>query len=207
MHARILAAVALTLPLSARAAGPGPEIAVRTGFSLPFGSIAGNAGSLSDAFTGLVPIGAELGWRLTPNLYAGAAFGYAFGLTKNCPPGDRCSGHDVGLGIDVRYHALPDERIDPWIGVGAGYEWLSLSTNTGSNRIDLTADGFEFVHADFGADFFATRNVRVGPVVQLRVGRYRGAKVATASGSASASFTDKTVHEFLTFGVKVSLLF
>jgi hypothetical protein len=206
MHSRTLAAVALALPFSARAAGPGAEIAVQTGFSLPFGSIAGNSGSLSDAFSGFVPIGAELGWRFTPNLYGGAAFSYAFGFAKNCPPGVSCSGHDVGLGIDVRYHVLPDERVDPWIGVGAGYEWLSLSA-TGANSADLTADGFEFVHADFGADFVAAPNVRVGPFVQLRVGEYKGAKVNTASGSASGDFTDKTLHEFLTFGAKVRFLF
>jgi hypothetical protein len=207
MQSKILAAaVALAMPFPVRGAEPGPEIGLRTGFSLPFGSLAQNSGSLSDGFTGFVPIGAELGWRFTPNLYVGAAFSYAFGLTKNCPPGDSCSGHDIGLGIDLRYHVQPDERIDPWVGVGAGYEWLGLSETSAGSTTDLRLDGFEFVHAEVGADFVASRNVRVGPFLQFAVGQYKGANASSGGTSFSADIANKTLHEFLTFGARLRFL-
>jgi len=203
----LAAAIAVAAPFAARAAGPGPEIGMRTGFTLPFGKVADSAtASLSDAFHEFVPLGLELGWRFTPNLYAGATVTYAVGLPKDCPSGSRCSGHDVILDLDLRFHALPDERIDPWFGIGAGYEWLGLSETQGGTTADASADGFEFVHAQVGADYVASGNVRLGPFVEFALGQYTGVSISSGGLTLSRDIPDKTLHEFLTFGLRVSFL-
>jgi len=208
MQSRILAAaIALAAPFAARAE-TGAEIGLRTGFAVPFGKIDGTAsGSLSDLFTGFIPIGIDLGWRFTPNFSAGLAGKYAFGITTNCPSGDRCSGHDVSLGLELRYHVQPDQRFDPWVGIGAGYEWLSVSETSGGNTVNVGADGFEFVHAQVGADFTVSNNVRIGPFVQLTLGQYKSENASVNGGPTRfVDVTNKALHEFLTFGVRVIFL-
>ena len=117
-----MAAVALALPVAARAGDTGPELAFRTGFSFPFGHFTGappgsSPVAVSDLFHGFVPLGVEAGFRFTPDVYAGLVFQYAIGLWNGCPSNMSCSGHDVGLGFDVRYHPLPGRQVDPWFGI------------------------------------------------------------------------------------------
>ena len=98
-----------------------------------------------------VPLIGDLGFRFTPNLYLGVTGSYQLGLPKNCASGVSCSGHLVTLGLDVRYHLLPDLQFDPWVGLGLGYEWFGLSASAGGSTADATANGFEFVHFQLGA--------------------------------------------------------
>ena len=203
----LVAAIAVAAPFTALAVEPGLEIALRTGFTLPFGSIDGSpSSSLSDGFTGFVPIGAELGWRFTPNLFAGMSGSYAFGLAKNCPSASSCSGHDASFGIELRYHALPDDRIDPWFGLGAGYEWFSTSNTIGGTTLDANADGVEFVHAQLGTDLQTSRNVHVGPFIQFSLGQYRLVEFSSGGSTTRREIANKVLHEFLTFGVRMSFL-
>ncbi|HYV68468.1 MAG TPA: outer membrane beta-barrel protein [Myxococcales bacterium] len=149
----LAAAVAVAAPMAARAA-PRAEIGLRTGFALPLGDFSSGA-PVSDAFNGFVPLGIELGVRYTPELSALVSFGYSLGLTTNCPAGDSCSGHQINLGLDLRYHLRPNQSIDPWIGLGTAFEWLGLSESGGIN-LDVTLNGFEYFHVQLGADM-ATR--------------------------------------------------
>jgi len=145
-----------------------------------------------------VPLGVEAGFRFTPDVYAGLVFQYAIGLWNGCPSNMSCSGHDVGLGFDVRYHALPGGQVDPWFGIGAGYEWLSFSQSQPGFEFDLRMNGFEFVHLDVGADFVASPNMRIGPFLQFKLAQFRD--------SNSGEIMDRALHEFLTLGVRASFL-
>jgi hypothetical protein len=207
MRGNILgAAIALAAPFSARAVEPGLEIALRTGFALPFGNVAGDTSSaLSDLFSGFVPLGAELGWRSSPNLFTGMSGSYALGVTKNCPS-TSCSGHDAAIGIEIRYHALPDERIDPWFGIGAGYEWLSTSQTVRGTTAIANVEGVEFVHAEAGADVATPGNVRVGPFIRFSLGQYRRAESGSGGTTISGEITPKALHQFLTLGVRMGFV-
>ena len=201
MKSRLFAAaITLVAPFVARAADTGPELAFRTGFSFPLGNFTGAAPgfspvAISDLFYGFVPLGAEAGYRFTPNLYAGLVFQYGIGVPRRCPG---CSGHDVGLGLDVRYHALPGGQVDPWFSVGAGYEWLSRAQSQGGFSSDLELNGFELVHLDVGADFMASPNLRMGSFLEFKLAQFRN--------SSGGEISDKALHEFLTLGVRVSFL-
>ena len=152
-----MAAVAMALPVAARAGDTGPELAFRTGFSFPFGHFTGappgsSPVAVSDLFHGFVPLGVEAGLRFTPDVYAGLVFQYAIGLWNGCPSNMSCSGHDVGLGFDVRYHPLPGRQVDSWFGIGAGYEWISFAQSQPGFSSDTGLNGFELLHLDVGAD-------------------------------------------------------
>src|SRR2546423_15014284 len=122
---------------------------------------------------------------------------YAFGLAKNCPSASSCSGHDASFGIELRYHALPDDRIDPWFGIGAGYQWFSSSNTIGGTTLDANADGVEFVHAQLGADLLTSRNVHVGPFIQFSLGQYRLGAVHLPRSRPGRGIAEKGLQEVL----------
>ena len=194
------AVFAFAAPFAARAE-PRAEIGMRTGFALPVGNLASGF-AMSNLFNGFVPLGVELGMRYTPALSALITFGYSFGLTTNCPTGVSCSGHQINLGLDLRYHMRPHEGVDPWVGLGMGFEWLGYSQSAGGVSADATFNGFEYFHVQLGADLAGSAKVRVGPFFEFGVGEYRSVK----AGGTSAEIADKAVHEFLTFGLRVSFL-
>src|SRR5205807_1252970 len=99
----------------------GLQLAVRGGFVLPLGGITQD-NSYGDYFTGFVPLRAEVGYRIDRNWMLGGFFQYAFGLPKNCPQGISCAGNVLAAGLQAHYHFVVREDIDPWVGLGFGYE-------------------------------------------------------------------------------------
>lgn len=181
----------------------GLQLALRTGFARPFGKIADDStASISDAFTGFLPIWLEGGYRFNPNLFVGAFFQYALGLAKNCDPGFSCSGSDLRFGVEAHFHLLPSQKVDPWAGVGVGYEWLNIRESRGSLNIDGGARGFEFVSLQAGADMALTDKFSVGPFVALTLAQYG---IVSASGGGppiSQNIQRTSLHELLLFGVR-----
>ncbi len=206
--ATLIASAALVAPLAARAEfgpNPGLELAVRTGFVLPFGNIVGTsnngtATTFSDSFTGFIPFVLEAGWRFTPHLMVGANFQFGYGLVKGCDQGS-CSGNEVSLGVEVLYHFAPLETFDPWVGVGSGYEWLNVSGTSNGTTVDIGARGFQFINVQFGVEFPVARSFSLGPYVQFALGQYSSATINQTSGD----ITNTALHEFLTFGFRGTL--
>src|SRR5262249_22043093 len=149
----LAALIVVLAPSSARAAEPGgsvqlaPEFGARVGIGLPLGDVSGNNGntgadtSMSTPFGTLVPLIGELGVRVERSFFIGLYVGYGF-LSVNtgrqgqgCVQGASCDAHDVRLGIEGLYHLSPDGPIDPWLGIGFGYEWLSLHGEQSSGTL------------------------------------------------------------------------
>jgi hypothetical protein len=195
------AAVALAVTPFAASAQVGPQVGIRGGFTLPVGQI-DDGSSFSDIFTGFVPLGAEIGYRFTPNIYAGILGGYGFGIPKNCPAGIDCSGHTIGLGLELQFHASPAQPVDPWIGFTAGYEWLSATVRQGALSGTARANGFQFAGVELGVDF-GSRPVRFGPFVSASIGEYLNEELESGGTTSSGSF-NKALHGFLNFGLRLS---
>jgi hypothetical protein len=108
------------------------------------------------------------------------------------------------LGFDLRFHLAASAPIDPWIGVGAAYEWLTLSASPGGQDQDLTLRGFEFFNVQLGADFLASPGFRVGPFAAFSLGRYTDGSASSPLVSASGPIADKKVHEWLLLGLRAA---
>src|SRR5258708_3052335 len=104
----------------------GLQFALRAGLMLPFGKTAEegtgysihhrSGASMSDSFSGFLPIWIEGGYRFNPNFFLGAFFQYAFGFTKNCDGGPVGSGSDLRGAAEGHYHLLPRRRSVPrWV--------------------------------------------------------------------------------------------
>ncbi len=175
----------------------GLSLGVRSGWAFPVGSIASGA-ALSDAATGTIPIWVDAGFKFNPHVYVGGYFQYGFVLPSNCPSGASCSGSDMRFGADLLYHVTPQGNLESYVGVGVGYEILSLSVSS----VTATASGFEFGNVQLGFDYRASPNFAFGPFAVMTFSEFASNSVSGGSASGSGSIQDKTLHEWVVLGLR-----
>jgi hypothetical protein len=177
------------------------ELDVRVGLSLPLGTAASNplvlntATNLVDYASFTIPIGLDVGVRISGVVFVGGYFQYglAGSPSQSYCTVSGCSSTTVRVGGEVLIHPLGNAPVDPWFGVGSGFEWLSVSDTPG-----VTLSGFEFFNLQLGIDFALGSVVRLGPYASFSMGEYTSTSTSVSPGS--------TTHEWLTFGVRFVLL-
>ena len=183
------------------------KLGLRLGYAVPAGKIDGDqtAGTvtvpgvkLGDETSGQVPIWIDAGYMVTPNVLVGLYGQYGFVSVKNCDTGVSCSAHDLRIGVQGQYHIMPSESVDPWLGLGIGYESLGTSRSAAGMSQDGSLSGWEFLNLQGGVDFLATSAFTVGPFLSISLDQFSSASV----GSVSADITNKALHEWITFGAK-----
>ncbi|HVP62125.1 MAG TPA: hypothetical protein VMT11_16290 [Myxococcaceae bacterium] len=193
------------------------EAAVRAAVGIPIGNAVGettrspNGTSLADLVAWTVPLELELGARIGP-AFVGGYLSYAFGKTGSALEGGTArSASDVRVGFEMLWHLGPDHPVDPWVGLGVGYEWLDLSITGSGGTLYGSVRGFEWVNLQLGIDFLLGRSFRLGPFVQSRVGQYDTGSLGliNAQGTDSSGTSDipsKAVHVWIDFGLRFAFL-
>lgn len=188
--------------VSSRAQAGRIALGLRLGYGLPMGSaIGGGDAKLSELVASQIPIQLDIGYWVIPNLLVGVYGQYAFGVlandvSKGCDAlGTDCRAFGMRLGLQGQYHFLPSERLNPWVGLGIGYEWNELSAAAG---VDVNYHGFEFAMLQAGVDFGVTRRLGLGPFVSFSIGQYSSA----ASGEQDLEIRESAAHEWLTLGAR-----
>lgn len=177
------------------------KIGLRVGYGLPLGEAAKDA-KMSDAISGMIPIWLDLGYMVTPNIMVGLYGQYGLVMVKDCPSGASCSGSDIRLGLQGQYHISPGQSLNPWVGLGIGYELTSFSIEAGGAEATTKYSGLEFVNIQGGADFKVADAIDVGPFVSFSLGQYSSAEVDTPLGKVDGDIKDKAMHQWLVLGVK-----
>ena len=216
------ASLALTLATaSARAEEQLPvrfEAGVRVGMALPIGNATGpsqnspQGTSLADLVAWTVPLQLDIGARIGP-VFVGGRAAYAFGKTGSSFDGASSrSASNVRAGFEVLWHFAADQKVDPWAGIGVGYEWLNLSAavNNGS-VVYATLRGFEWVSVQLGIDFALGRTFRIGPYLETNVAQYDSASggIINVQGGQIGGSTDvqsKSAHAWIGFGLRFAVL-
>src|SRR5262249_31408378 len=106
--------------------GPAPhyalEIGGNAGYALPVGGIRDRLpiGRVAGASAG---VGIDIGYRFNPrwSITSGGQF-HMSSPDERLGPGASVRGATFGL--DGTYHALPFQRVDPWLSAGSGYRLL-----------------------------------------------------------------------------------
>ena len=208
-------------------------LGLRFGFAMPMGNFVGESTTtvggtttttpsypLSDLFSGKIPILIEAGYEVSSHLVLGLYGSYGFIIDKTgdkgCAPGLDCSDRDVELGIQGVYRFLPGRPIDPWLGLGIGYEWESFSqkgtlTDT-SPPVSYTFSGQDkgpqYLKLQGGADFVAAQPLGVGPFVSLSFAKYtsitqdNGTFDGMTTQGSTTDVPNTAFHEWFTFGVR-----
>jgi hypothetical protein len=206
---------------SARAGGF--ELGARVGYGIPLGET-DDGYDLSDGIAGMIPLQLDVGYRVTSALSLGGYLMYGFGfagddISRSCDEVDdfpgvsaSCYTHDVRLGIQALYHFSPKKNLDPWLGVGLGYEWLTLGfeLSGGGEEVDMsvTGKGFEFINLQGGLDFTLTPGFALGPFLSFSVGQYSSSSsscsgsLCEGSDSGDGDIDDKALHHWLLLGIR-----
>jgi hypothetical protein len=190
----------------------GFQIALRTGYSVPFGHVAGDR-TMSDMFTGQVPLFVELGAKVHRNVFVGVYTALSFGgagdaFDKVCSGGDKCVGVGFRIGVEAQYHFRPAEKVNPWAGYGLGLESAAVGRSGGGNDQTTAVGGIEFARFSGGVDFRLSRVVAIGPALDVSLGRY-----TATSTDINGVKTDDTIpsnerrtHGWMTLGVRLTFL-
>jgi Outer membrane protein beta-barrel domain len=210
-----------------RAEADGFELGARTGYGIPLGKIDGDS-DMSDGIKGMIPLQLDVGYRLNRAFSLGGYVMYGVGFvgdqtSQACEraravPGvsASCSARDLRLGLQVQYHFLPGKDLDPWLGAGFGYEWLTFAFDIsgGGQQQDVssTGKGFEFINLQGGLDFKVAPGLALGPYLSLSVAQY-GSASSSCSGNACSSaqetldIPNKAAHQWLLLGVRGTFVF
>jgi hypothetical protein len=191
----------------------GFQIAVRTGVAIPLGEVSKDS-KMSDSFGVQVPLIADIGGKVIPNLFIGGYLGISFGgvgdsLKKACDAVDvDCTSVGFRFGAQAQLHILPDAKLNPWVGYGIGYEIAGASGSKGSNKFTAALAGVEFAHFMAGFDYRINRVVGIGPFADFALGQYSIASteetVAGVSRKSDGDIKDTTLHQWLLVGVRVT---
>jgi hypothetical protein len=193
--------------------GPTLEVGLRSGFVWFYGKIAGDSApefDLNNIFSGSIPIQVEAGVRFGPHLFLGASFQYGFvRLKHDCSGNVSCSQNEIDLGAQAHWHFRPQGTVDPWVGVGVGYEFLSTrSDQTFSSfppvSYTLKWRGLQLVNVQVGVELPLTDGINAAPFVQLALGQY--AAEFAESGNQTGQWKDLrgAFHELFSIGVRLS---
>jgi hypothetical protein len=205
-------------------ASTGPQVGARVGYAGTFGVVYSGL-SFTDATSGAIPVIIDVGWRFLPRLYAGLYGQLAPVLTRNnpvsCPDGTNCSAQDYRVGVQVDLHFAPSSRVDPYVGVGGGYEVLQSNVGGGTSvptpagvqpgavNASTVNRGWEMGALTLGLDMRPSRGVAVGPFVTGTLAEYNE-RTGTQSVTVGAAIVQSGpvpevnhgLHELLIGGVR-----
>ncbi|MET0412807.1 MAG: hypothetical protein ABW217_15995 [Polyangiaceae bacterium] len=227
-RAASLAALALLAsPVRAQAPSePRFELGLRTGYGLPIGHYADvrqlggvrqdDVNALSDDAYGAIPLWLDFGYRLTPALVLGVYGMFGLVLPKSgaasnplgggCPEGLDCFAIGVRFGVQAQYHFSPGAQVDPWLGLGLGYEWITshVEGSVFGIPIDVVTDhaGLELLHLQGGVDFPLARALSLGPFASVSALQYTSCSAKLDGDDSACSLPDKAWHGWLVLGVR-----
>ncbi len=216
MSLRPLLAAALLAPVLARAqvadpnAESGPLFALRAGVGVPAGDVSSGGPQVSDFVEGAVPVGFELGYRLSRRFWVELGFELAPAKPASplCAAGTACSASDVRIVVQLVLRLLPGSRVDPWLGVGAGAEALNaegLDAGTGA-RAEWTWMGFVLPALEAGADVALSDRIALGPWASLSFAQFTTDSVKpSGGGTVSGPVHGRVTHRWLSAGLQATL--
>ncbi len=145
--------------------GSGFGFGVRGAWAKPQGGLTGDE-DLGGPVNWQLPVWLEAGYHINRNMFVGAYGQYAFGFA-NCAAGQDCSNHAWRAGLEFLYTFMTG-MVQPWAGLGVGYEWLSTS----ASGDDRSFKGLELLNVQLGVDL-ALGKMTLGPFVSYSLfGKY-----------------------------------
>ena len=169
------------------------EISLGLGYSQGFGDVGTNMPNIGDVGAGGGTAELGLGYRFNPSLlvgvYAGASR-YAQG--SKVTSGDVC-GYQAG--VQGNWHFNPTAKLDPWIGVGAGWRMFCLNQDAGN----ATMHGLDLGRINIGVDYQVTPTFALAPVIGASINLMLTQKGAAVDGFSN--ITDPKPNLFFFGGV------
>lgn len=189
----------------------GFEAGLRAGAALPLGKAGRDADGADRKLAALTswraPLWLDVAYRLSP----GASYG-VYGQLGVGGTGGGCTGQcdftDLRIGAQAQWRFSPEDQLDPWLGLGVGWESLSyrsLSLDEGTASTELLGGPELLLQA--GLALRLERALHVGPFVSAGVGSYlRDSYECVPAGSecpAGSTVAGSGLHSWLGVGLSV----
>jgi len=160
---------------------------LRLGVGVPLGKAGQDLGGaerdLSDLTSWRAPVWVDVGYALSGALTIGAYAQVGVGGVGDSCIGD-CDWSDIRAGAAAELRFLPGAPVNPWLGVGLGWEWLSyrqllsgMVPDEMGNMVPVTGRLSEsfggpelMLHG--GVDFQVEDALRIGPYASATVSQY-----------------------------------
>lgn len=193
------------------------QLGARLGYAIPMGDAFkdpsdGSKEKLSDEVKGAIPIQLDAAYKLSPHLAVGAYFAYGFGLVNESKAlgggvcdqsGVDCSAKTMRIGVQATWTmTYLSKTFVPWASAGAGWEWATLDIEASGLTGSYTLSGPEFLNLQLGADYKVAEKASVGPYLGLALAQYSKAEVDIPGFGSGEMDIDKTLHQWLGFGVR-----
>ena len=177
-------------------------LSVGGGYAVPFGNLFNTDEiNINNAMKGGFPIRGEVGIALWDRWHLVVYGHYAFlDRSQRCTPTQDCTGSSLHIGGQVQYWGERHYGLTPFIGLGGGWEKLSLD----AVDVSLAFSGFEGKLTG-GVLYFFGNVVGIGPFVELSMGAYSHLDVVAGTGRGSETIRNQALHAWLTFGLRVDL--
>ena len=186
----------------------GFQLGIRTGATFPMGQVVRDQ-DLGDVYGWQVPLFLDIGGKPNKHLFIGGYVGFGLGGSSDAPGGcgttaSTCASLSARIGAQIQYHIAPDERVNPWIGYGIGYQYLSLSVTRAGRDTSQSVDGWEYGRFMAGLDIRVTRGFGIGPYVDFTIGEYLNQHVRSDFGlTSSGDINRSAAHFWLTIGPRI----
>jgi hypothetical protein len=188
---------------------PGFEAGLRLGAALPMGKAGrdpdGADRKLGDLTSWRAPVWVDLAYRVSPTASYGVYGQIGFGGTGDGCVGS-CEWEDLHIGAQGQWRFSPNSNIDPWLGVGVGWEsmsYRSLSLDTFTQTTELLG-GPELL-LQVGLELGVNDVLKLGPYLSAGVGSYlHDSYKCQPDGPdcpAGSSVAGSGVHTWLGFGL------
>lgn len=180
---------------------------LKAGYAFPTGSV-GSGQTMSDFWSGSLPLGVDARYRFTPNISAGVYFQWnpafaASAFCNNVDLGATCSGSDMRLGLEVMYGFNP-AGMNPWVSLGTGWQWTNISASLGGETAGFTFSGWEYFNVQAGVDFPLSKLFSIGPYLGYFGGTYTNVTGTGSNpvGSQTIDSAFRTFHGWFQIGAK-----
>ncbi len=199
----------------------GLQVSVDLGFALPLGRFEGGTSTprdkptlrqsndLSRFFGSQGTLVVEVGAKVQDHIFVGGYLGGSLGGSGtdfDSPCGQSnvsCLANGLRFGLIAKYHILPAGFLNPWLGVGVGYEVARFSAKGPGGDASVTATGIE-MPLTAGADIRITKNIGFGPKIDLTVANFVHAE-GKSNGAVTSSDTieNQAIHSWMNLGARV----
>lgn len=173
------------------------ELGIGAGYTQGTGEIRDNGERVSKFAGPGGEVQLDLGYRIDHRWMIGAYGTYAQ-YDSPTPDWAGITARGVSTGLQAQVHLMPFSRIDPWIGIGAGYRGLFSASGDGPIE---ARHGVQLARLRIGVDVRASTAIALGPVVGVDGTMFTGTRIAGQSETGRVESENLTVAPFFFAGL------
>jgi opacity protein-like surface antigen len=195
-------------------AARGFQAALRSGVQFPWGEASDAEGdSLGARYAWQVPLLIDVGFKLDKPWFLGLYGGVGYGAVGSGDAAEQacaeknvsCSTVSYQLGVQAQYHLAASDQLNPWLGVGAGYELFQQSLTAGKYQEEQRTSGVTLLKLMLGLDYRGTFGF--GPFAEVSVGRFQATRTLVDGGESHEGSVDPSAwHGFVAIGARLVVL-